>query len=257
MDNGQIPPVQPMMSGVPPVQPYQPQMANGMPMIQQVQVPPSHKRDVVGIVKTIVIIVVSLIAVTFIGLFIWMFTQYDEAQSDVDEKVAVAVAEAKDEQTMKMEAEFLEREKYPYKTFSGPVDYGQLTFEYPKTWSVYIAETAVNGGDFKAYFNPGQVEAPVDKTVNALRVEILDDSFDDVVDGYRREVENKKGELSVSSTTVNGTAANRYVGKIPRTEFNGIFVVFKLRDKTVILRTDSVLFQEDFDKLIETVTFNA
>jgi hypothetical protein len=48
----------------------------------------------------------------------------------------------------KPEYVILEREKYPYKTFSGPEDYGKLTFEYPKTWSVYIAAAANKGGDF-------------------------------------------------------------------------------------------------------------
>ena len=59
---------------MPPVQntiPVQP-AGNGMPMVQQVQLMPEKKKDISGLVKTIVIIIVSLIAVTFIGLFIWM-----------------------------------------------------------------------------------------------------------------------------------------------------------------------------------------
>ena len=187
MENGQIPPVQPLQP-ISPAQPYQPIGASGMPMVQQVQIAPKPKRDVAGLIKTIVIIVVSLVAVTFLGLFIWMFTQYDEAQSDVDGKIATAVAAAKDEQAMADEAEFLEREKYPYKTFSGPVDYGQLTFEYPKTWSLYIAQDASKGGNFEAYFNPGQVDAVSNTTINALRVSILDKAFESVAAEYQRAI---------------------------------------------------------------------
>ena len=64
MDNGQMPPVQKTI----PVRPA----GNGMPMVQQVQLMPEKKKDISGLVKTIVIIIVSLIAVTFIGLFIWI-----------------------------------------------------------------------------------------------------------------------------------------------------------------------------------------
>lgn len=249
---------------MPPVQPLQPSMAyqqpmsNGMPMVQQVQVVPEKKKDIGGLIKTIAIIVVSLIAVTFIGLFIWMFTQYDAAQSDVDAKIAKAQAEARDDEAEKLEAEFSEREKYPYKTFSGPVDYGQLTFEYPKTWSVYIAADAANGGDFEAYMNPIQVDMVSSKsTINALRVIIRDKSFEDVAAEYQRAMDRKDSNLNMDTITVNGTTANRYTGNIPNTEMNGIIVIFKIRDKTAILQTDSVLFQDDFNKLIESVTFNA
>ena len=249
MDNGQIPPVQP----IPPAQPA----PNGMPMVQQVQVMPVQKKDVAGLIKTIVIIIVSLIAVTFIGLFIWMLMQYNDVQTDVEGQISVAVAEAKDEQSAKMEAEFLEREKYPYKTFSGPADYGELTFEYPKTWSVYVAEDAANGGDFSAYFNPIQVDAISDETINALRVHVLNESFESVTEEYQDYLDDKDSNLSVESVKINGTTANLYSGTIPDTELSGYIVIFKIRDKTAILQTDSVFFKEDFDKLIETITFNA
>ena len=64
-----MPPIQPTQS-MPPIQPAQPMQPNGMPMVQQVQVMPEQKKDIAGLIKTIVIIIVSLIAVTFIGLFI-------------------------------------------------------------------------------------------------------------------------------------------------------------------------------------------
>lgn len=234
-----------------------PQGNTGMPMVQQVEVLPEPKKDIAGLIKTIVIIILSLVALTFIGLFIWMFIQYDEARSDVDGQISLAVAAAKDEQAAKDEEEFLEREKYPYKTFSGPADYGQLSFEYPRTWSVYIASDAANGGDFKAYLNPVQVDPVADSTVNALRVTIRDKSFDTVVAEYQKAMDKKNSNLTVESVTVNGITANRYTGTIPGTDLSGYIVIFKIRDKTAILQTDSVLFQADFDKLLETIKFNA
>lgn len=250
MDNYGTPPAQP-------AQPMQPAMApSGMPMVQQVQAPVSPKKDISGLIKTIVIIVVSLIAVTFIGLFIWMTMQYNEVHEDVQGQIDVAVAVAKDEQATKLEAEFLEREKYPYKTFTGPVDYGQLSFQYPKTWSVYVERAATTGGDFNAYFNPNQVNAVGLDTINALRVTIRDKSFEEVTSEYQKAMEKKDSGLTMQSVTFNNINGNRYTGKIPKTDLSGFIVIFKIRDKTVILQTDSVLFEADFNKLLDTVTFN-
>ena len=264
-NNGGMPPLQPMQ----PMQSAQPMQAatpmtqyqtspNGMPMIQQVQTPPVKKKSIAGLVKTIVIIALSLALLTFIGLFIWASLERNDLQTDLDGKVEVAVAAAKDEQALKLEEEFLEREKYPYKTFSGPVDYGQLTFEYPKTWSVYVAAAATTGGDFNAYFNPNQVDAVGTDTINALRVTIRNKSFEDVSQEYQRALDRKDSNLTMESTTIgNGKiVANKYTGTIPNTELSGYIITFKIRDKTAILQTDSVVFTDDFNKLLETVTFN-
>lgn len=215
------------------------------------------KKDNSGLIKTIVIILLTLLSVTFIGLFVWMMLQYNEARADVDGQIAIAVAEAKDEQAQKDEAEFMEREKSPNRTFSGPADYGALTFEYPKTWSVYVAADASNGGNFEAYFNPVQVDAINRNSINALNLFIQDKNFDSVVDGYKRYIEGKEPTLTMEAITVNGASANRYVGKIPNTDLNGIIVIFKIRDKTAILQTDSMLFESDFNNLVNTIKFNA
>jgi len=251
-----------------PMQPGQPQGAitsnpiTGQPMISQapVQEVPQIRKDTKSLIKTIVIIALSLVSVTFIGLFIWMWTQYDSAKTDVDGQIADAVVKAVDENTTKLENEFTIREKYPYKTFAGPADYGELTFEYPKTWSVYVAKDATQRGDFEAYLNPVEVYEVSDETVNALRVAVKDEGFDEVAEEYQRELEGDQATLKVESVTIGkdgNITANRYTGIIPGTELNGIVVIFKIRDKTAVLQTDSVLFQSDFDTLLSTVRFNA
>ena len=250
-------PAQPVQSAGQPVQTPTGSGFNGRPMEKQPT--PVIKKDNSGLIKTIAIIALALLAVTFIGLFIWKAVECNEAQTDLDAKISAAEAKAKDEQATKMEAEFLEREKYPYKTFSGPVDYGQLAFEYPKTWSVYVAEAATSGGDFAAYFNPIQVDAVSRDTINALRVTIRNSSFDDVTQEYQRFVDDKKNPMHMESVTIGvdkKITANRYSGTIPNTELSGFIVTFKIRDKTAVLETDSVLFEADFNKLLDTVTFN-
>ncbi|MBR2725295.1 hypothetical protein IKF28_00300 [Candidatus Saccharibacteria bacterium] len=253
---------QPMAGGQPNQTPLQspiqsPSHFQTRPMQQQPA--PVVKKDISGLVKTIVIIALSLLAVTFIGLFIWKAVECNDAQTDLNGKIEQAVAVAKEEQATKLEAEFLEREKDPYKTFSGPVDYGQLTFKYPKTWSVYVAEAATTGGDYAAFFNPIQVDAIGKDTINALRVTIRDDSFDDVTAEYQKYVDDKKVPLTIESVSIGvgkKITANRYTGTIPDTELSGYIVTFKIRDKTAVLETDSVTFEGDFNALLDTVSFN-
>ena len=211
----------------------------------------------VDLIKTIAIIALSLVSATFVILFIWIMGEYRAVQTDVQGQIDTAVASAKDEQFTKLHAEFAEAEKYPYRAFSGPADYGQLSFQYPKTWSVYVADPATNGGDFNAYFNPIQVDTVAKDTINALRVSIVNKPFDTVVAEYQKAMDKKDSNLTMESVTVNGFSANRYTGTIPNTELSGYIIIFKIRDKTAIVQTDSVLFRDDFNKLIETITFNA
>ena len=209
----------------------------------------------IDLMKTVGLIVVSLLAVLFIGLFIWMWLKWNDASTNVKGKVDVAVAEAKNELQTKLESEFEEKEKYPYKVFTGPTDLGELSFEYPKTWSLYVQSNASRGGDYAAYLNPGQVNVVQENTVMALRVSIKGTLFDQAISEYAEKV--RSGNMTLSTTVVNGNNVNVYTGKL-NNEYQGIICVFKLRDKTVILQTDSTsVFSDDFYRILKTVKFNS
>ena len=209
----------------------------------------------IDLMKTVGLIVVSLLAVLFIGLFIWMWVKWNDAITNVKGKVDVAVAEAKNELQTKLESEFEEKEKYPYKVFTGPTDLGELSFEYPKTWSLYVQSNASRGGDYAAYLNPGQVNVVQDDTVMALRVSIKGTLFDQAISDFAEKV--RSGDMTLSTTVVNGNNVNVYTGKMDN-EYQGIVCVFKLRDKTVMLQTDSTsVFSDDFYRILKTVKFNS
>ena len=209
----------------------------------------------IDLMKTVGLIVVSLLAVLFIGLFIWMWVKWNDAITNVKGKVDVAVAEAKNELQTKLESEFEEKEKYPYKVFTGPTDLGELSFEYPKTWSLYVQSSANRGGDYAAYLNPGQVNVVQDDTVMALRVSIKGTLFDQAISDFAEKV--RSGDMTLSTTVVNGNNVNVYTGKMDN-EYQGIICVFKLRDKTVMLQTDSTsVFSDDFYRILKTVKFNS
>lgn len=205
-----------------------------------------------GPMAIIVGLVVSVLtAVTFVGLFIWIWGQWSDLSKDFEAKVDAEVAVAVSENTAKMQAEFEEERKIPYNTFTGPVDYGALSFSYPKTWSVYEVKDGAAGEDFEAYLNPERVSAV--ETIYALRVSILNKTYDTVVGEYQEKVQ--EGDLALTTVQVNGQTANRYEGRIDEDRV-GIFTVVKIRDKTAVIQTDAETFRADYDALMGTVVFN-
>ena len=204
--------------------------------------------------RLIGLIIASVFAVIFLGLFIWTFVNWMEVKTDVDGQVNKAVAVAVDDKVKELEDEFAEREKSPFSTFAGPVEYGGLTFQYPKTWSLYIARDASSSGDYEAYLNPGAVNPISNTTINSLRISILDRAFDVVTKSYENNI--KAGKLTPDLRVVGGENANIYVGTLPGGNFVGAAAVFPIRDKTVVLQTDASVFSDDFYTILDTVQYN-
>lgn len=252
-----------------PQQPQQPQQPNqsyvvpgGVPQPQQApqsiyapippaNLPPMGKRRVskVWLVLTIVFIVLTLAS---LGVAIWAYLNYSDQKNNVDSKITQAVATAEKDQGDRLEKAFQEREKEPNRLFVGPDDYGRLSFEYPKIWSVYEARDAVEGGNYEAYLSPGVVPPIDEQEQYALRVMIEEEDYDQVVEQYKDLV--TEGLLKSSSVKVGEQNGTRLEGNFTE-DIRGMAVVFKIRDKTVTLRSDAITFRADFDALIESVTF--
>lgn len=202
----------------------------------------------------ILTIVFMVVTVGLGGGFAWALMNYFDQKNNVDTKVSAAVTTAVKDQADKDAATFEQEDKKPNRTFAGPEDFGALSFSYPKTWSVYIAnDSSNNGGSYEAYLNPVTVPAIKNDTQYALRVTIKTAAFDSEIDSYSNLV--KKGDLKSSAIKVNGVDATRLEGNFSK-DIRGIAVLFKLRDKTVTLRTDAETFRGDFDALIATTKFN-
>ena len=240
-------PLAPQPTAAPQPAPVTPPSTNGVPT-SPVPLPNSNHHEIANIVKIVVIVVLSIISVTFIGLFIWKNAEWQEARTNVDGQIETAVTNAVSDNQTKMNNEFAEKEKYPYKTFSAPDDYGGLSFQYPKTWSVYIAKSAEeNKGDFEAYLNPGVVNPVSATTINAVRVTIKTQTFEKTVAEYDKLVE--KGQMSSSIETLNndeypevkGDTYNLYKGELP-SKLRGAVAIFKVRDKSIIIQTDAEAF---------------
>lgn len=216
----------------------------------------SLRRNEQGAVSGSLIAIIGLIFLVLVtgSLAIWAFVGYSEQKSNNEGKRDLAVAEAKKDQSDTDEAKFAEREKEPNREFVGPDDYGRLIFQYPKTWSVYEAKDSAKGGAYEAYLNPVLVPAVSSQTQYGLRVVIEDRDYDVVLKSYESLV--KKGDLKSSATTANGHSGTRFDGNFTK-DIRGVAVVYKIRDKTVTIRTDADTFKPDFEKIIQTIDFNS
>ena len=202
----------------------------------------------------IAVIGLSLLAIGLIGSTIYFYQEYDAKRTNVNGQIQLAEVQAKKDQADEDEAKFAQREKEPNRNFVGPDDYGRLTFSYPKTWSVYISKDASTGGDYEAYLNPVVVPPVSSQQKYALRVSILTRDYGSVIEQYASLV--KQGDLKSSVYTANGQTGTRLDGTFSN-DVRGAVVVFKIRDKTVVLQTDADTFKPDFDALTKTVNFNS
>jgi len=213
-----------------------------------------HKHEI-GAVSGWMVATIGLIVLT-IGVgaaAVWAFLNYNDQKTNVDSKVSSAVSTAKKTQADSDEAKFTERDKEPNREFVGPDDYGRLTFNYPKTWSVYVNKDATSGGTYEAYLNPVSVPPVSSVQQYALRVTIEQSDYDKVITSYASLV--KKGDLKSSSVIASGNNGTRLDGSFTK-DIRGAAVIYKIRDKTVTIRTDADTFKADFDALIQTIKFN-
>ncbi len=196
----------------------------------------------------------SILSAAACAAAVWGIMNYSAQKTDVNGKIASAVAEAKKAQADSDEAKFAARDKEPNRQFVGPDDYGRLTFNYPKTWSVYVDQDASSGGTYAAYLNPISVPPVSNSTQQyALRVTIESKDYDKVIASYENLV--KKGDLVSSAVTSNGIDGTRLDGSFSK-DIRGSAVIYKIRDKTATLRTDADTFKPDFNALVATIKFN-
>lgn len=216
-----------------------------------------RRRMEVGAINGSIFAIIALVILVLVfGSFsIWAYINYLDQKQDVDSKIDEAVATAVLKENKKSEEAI---EKYKNETttlFVGPSDYGRLTFEYPKFWSAYQATDVSGGGGvtYQAYLNPVLVPPVSDTTKVALRITIEQKTFDQSVADYQKQIE--KGELKSSAYSDGSHTGTKLVGNFNE-DIYGTAVLIKMRDRTLTIRTDGEVFNDNFESILKTVKFN-
>lgn len=211
-----------------------------------------------GSINGSIIAIVALSVLSIIlGVFsVWAYLNYADQKRDVDTKISTAAAEASRETSDKKEAEFAERERADTREFVGPADYGRLTFQYPKIWSAYQATDVSQGGSavYRAYLHPFLVPpVEVDSNKFALSITIEQVLYDRKVSSYDKQI--KSGDLKSSVYSDGTRTGTMLTGKFSKDAI-GTAVLFKMRDRTLTVRTDGETFTKEFEKVLDTIDFN-
>lgn len=213
-----------------------------------------HKLNEKG---SLLIPLVAVIVLLFssIGFGAWAFAGRQDYKNNVDDKIDEAVEAASEKLALEKEAEFAEREKSPYKTYQGPVTFGTLSITYPRTWSGYIEETGSGARGMSGYFHPDFVPAITSDTSFALRFEVVNTAYDQVLKNFDAMIKSNRAKVSAyRAPKVPDVLGARVEGEIISKK-QGVMILLPLRDKTIKIWTEGDSFRGDYATVLDSFTF--
>lgn len=206
-----------------------------------------HERGAINILL-MPLILVAVLFVAATGFGIWAFGSRTDYKNNSDQKVAAGVDEAIKATEAADAVKYAEEAKKPYDTYIGPAAFGNITVSYPKTWSAYVVEAESGGSPVNAYFNPKFVPSAADRdSTFALRVELVSQSYDKVVQSFSSQIKTNKVTVEpYKLAKVPSVVGSRIEGQITSTK-QGSMVIVPLRNMTLKIWTESNDFKADLD----------
>lgn len=193
------------------------------------------------------------------GFAYWAYSSRQDYKNNTDQKISKAVALAKQQEDTKKDADFVQQEKKPLETYSGPEAYGSLKVNYPKNWSAYVAETETGSSmPIDGYFYPGTVPSTTNpNSTFALRVQVTQQSYSDTLSSFNGLVQS--GQVTVKPYSLPGVPSVvgvRIEGQIV-TNKSGSMVILPLRNTTLKVWTEASQFENDFNNnILPNLTFS-
>lgn len=214
-----------------------------------------HNQDggVSGVGVSLVLTILLLIgAIAFGG---WAYLSRTDYKNNTYAKIADAVTIAKQKEGTAKDAQFLQDEKKPLRTFQGPEAYGSIKIDYPKTWSGYV-DTKGNGSVFvDGYFAPNIVPAIGDaNSIFSLRVQVLQQPYDQALTLIKSTATNSSVVVPPVITPyvlpkVPGTVGIKISGTLVNGK-QGTMIALPLRAQTIEIWAETSQFTPDFENLI-------
>lgn len=199
----------------------------------------------------VLLVPLILMAVFFFaaaGFGIWAFTSRADYKNNSDQKAAAAAQVAREEQESADAAKYAEEIKKPYDSYIGPAAFGNITVNYPKTWSAYVVENDRGSTPVAGWFNPKTVPSVTEQDSNfALRVELVSSTYQAALDSFKPRID--KGVATIQPYTlpkVPSVVGSRIEGQITERK-QGTMIVMPLRNMTLKIWTESNDFKGDLD----------
>ncbi len=205
----------------------------------------------------IVFLVIALASALIFGG--WAFMGKQDYKNNSDQKATAAAEAAKKVQAAELQKAFAEQESRPTKTYKGSTTYGTVTFDYPKTWSGYVDESTANE-PINGYFYPGIVPGLQSKTAYGLRVELVGTDYTSILQQHDSQIKDGSAKASAyvppkMTGVANVQPGTRLDGALDQNT-KGAMVIIKVRDKTLLIYTESNDFLSDFNNtVLASLTF--
>jgi type II secretory pathway pseudopilin PulG len=203
------------------------------------------------------LILVIVLFLAAAGFGVWAFASRGDYKNNSDKKAAVAAQAASEEQQSADAAKYAEEIKKPYDSYIGPAAFGNVTVNYPRTWSAYVLEQERGSTPISGYFQPKVVPNITDTSRNfALRVELVQSSYQTVLDQFKPRID--KGTATIQPYTlpkVPSVVGSRIEGQITETK-QGVMIIIPLRNMTLKVWTEANEFKNDLDtNVLPNLTF--
>lgn len=203
-----------------------------------------------GAINLLLIPFVMLLLFFFgaVGFGLWAYNERTHYKEESDQEVAVAVQKATAATQEADKLKYAEEAKKPYDAYIGPAAFGNITVNYPKTWSSYVVENERGGNPVNGYFQPNVVPNVTDPDNSyALRVELVTSSYDTILKQFSNMT--KQNQVTVKPYVlpkVPSIVGSRVEGQItPKKQ--GTMIVLPLRNMTLKVWTESNDFKADLD----------
>ena len=213
---------------------------------------PREKKSFSGLIITVVLILGLLGS---LGFGIWAFGSMQDYKNNSDKKSAGAVTKALAEQKTKLDADYVEKDKQPYDTYSSSASSGSIKMKYPRTWSAYISESDSGGNPVDAYVHPNFVPNVLDNGVSfALRLQVVNTPYAEAIKQFESATSQSMVKVEpFSFPQVPGQLGSKITGSIKEgsDSSQGTMILMPLRDKTIKLWTESSsAFGNDFNTAV-------
>lgn len=203
-----------------------------------------------SVLLTVLLAVFILLFLGAAGFGFWAFNSRNDYKDNVDQKIEVAVTDAKAQEAAAKDKEFIEKEKNPYRVYSGPPTYGSVSITYPKTWSAYVDETGKGSNPVDGFFHPATVPGLQAGASYAVRFSVTNTRYSEEVRRFDAYVKSGKVKVTpYSAAKVPGVVGVRVDGEVQPKE-QGSMIILQMRDKTLKVWTEANQFVGDFNNIV-------
>lgn len=202
-------------------------------------------------VLVIPLVLSTVFLIGAIAFGVWAFSNMLDYKNNVTAKVNTAVTVAKQQEDGVKDAQFAQQEKYPFRTYAGPSAYGNITVQYPKTWSAYVIDDTNSSPFIDGYFYPNTVpDTQSQQSSFALRIQLVQDSYNDVLTSITGSVQQGQVKVSPYAFPKEPTIVGARVDGAFESNKTGSMIVLPVRNMTLKVWTESPQYEDDFNNNI-------